>query len=35
LLFYARELVVYLWSLEPAGALKALRGRPALSAEPL
>jgi hypothetical protein len=27
--------VVYLWSLEPAGALKALRGRPALSAEPL
>jgi uncharacterized protein YqjF (DUF2071 family) len=35
LLFYARELVVYLWSLEPAGALKALRARPALSAEPL
>ena len=35
LLFYARELVVYLWSLEPTRALKALRARPALSAEPL
>jgi uncharacterized protein YqjF (DUF2071 family) len=36
LLFYARELVVYVWSIEAAGHLaKALAGRPLTAPEPL